>query len=72
LTNIGKSRTNIERPSGTAGQGGDLYFRDNNIMPKNPQNRINDRRYFYDFLILTRTATYPTKVKKIPYTNWKK
>jgi RHS repeat-associated protein len=60
LTNIGKSRLDIERPSGIAGPGGDLKFRD------------NQKKYFYNFLILTRTATYPTEVQKIPYTNWQK
>jgi RHS repeat-associated protein len=59
-SNIGVSRTDVERPSGTTGQGGDLSFRDNN------------RRYFYNFLILTRTATYPPKVQRIDYTNWKR
>lgn len=59
-SNIGVSRTDVERPSGTTGQGGDLSFRD------------NQKSHFYNFLILTRTATYPNKVQRIPYTNWKR
>lgn len=59
-SNIGISRTDVERPSGTTGTGGDLDFRDNN------------RSNFHNFLILTRTATYPTEVLRIPYTNWKR
>lgn len=59
-SNIGVSRTDVERPSGTTGQGGDLAHRD------------SQRSYFYNFLILTRTATYPSKVQRINYTNWKK
>ena len=59
-TNIGASRRDIERPSGTTGQGGDLSFRKNNAS------------FFYNFLILTRTDTYPKKVQRIPYTNWKR
>jgi hypothetical protein len=50
----------VERPSGTTGTGGDLDFRDNNLS------------HFYNFLILTRTATYPSRVMKIDYTNWRK
>jgi hypothetical protein len=57
-SNLGISRTDVERPSGTTGAGGDLGFRDNN------------RSYFQNFLILTRTAIYPSSVQKIPYTNW--
>ena len=61
LSNIGEKRTNIERPSGTtSAQGGDLEYRDNN------------KNYFYNFLILTRTADYPTEVMRIKYTKWKR
>ena len=56
----GVSRTDVERPSGTAGRGGDLAY------------RRNQASYFYNFLILTRTATYPKRVQRIDYTNWKK
>lgn len=60
LSNLaGVSRSDVERPSGTTGSGGDLDFRD------------KYRSQFYNLLILTRTAIYPSQVQKIPYTNWK-
>jgi RHS repeat-associated protein len=54
-SNLGISRTDVERPSGD-----DLNFRDNN------------KSFFTKFLILTRTATYPTEVQRIDYTNYTK
>jgi RHS repeat-associated protein len=54
-SNLGISRTDVERPSDA-----DLKFRDNN------------KKNFYNFIILTRTATYPYNVQRIPYTNWRK
>jgi len=59
-SNIGVSRNDVERPSGTTGPGGDLTFRDNN------------KRYFHNFLILTRTANYPYILQRINYSNWKR
>jgi|GEM_PF-2325274 len=53
-SNLGISRTDVERPSYA-----DLKFRDNNM------------KYFYNFLILTRSANYPYKVQSILYNNWK-
>jgi RHS repeat-associated protein len=57
-TNVGVSRPNVDRPSGTNGLGGDLAHRD------------SQKSYFYNFLILTRTATYPYNLQRIDYTNW--
>jgi len=59
-SNLNIDRADVERPSGTTGTGGDLSYRD------------GQRSFFYNFIILTRTANYPKKVQKIDYTNWKK
>ena len=59
-SNVGASRTDVERPSGVHDGGGDLRFRD------------NQRSYFYNFLILTRTANYPYRAQRTNYTNWRR
>ncbi|MEL6629258.1 MAG: hypothetical protein AAFQ92_27315, partial [Bacteroidota bacterium] len=57
-TNVGASRLDIERPSGTVGSGGDLAARD------------RSKDLYYHFLILTRTNSSPSKAMRIDYTNW--
>jgi len=57
-SNLGIPRLDVERPSGTTDGRGDIGFRNNN------------QNFFMNFLILTRTTTYPSEVQRIDYTKW--